>query len=173
MRQPIEINELALQPFTIYGSQGAILVSGPEVGQANPMTISWGMFGIMWGKPVAMVMVRPTRYTWDFITKAPDFTINWLPDDMTDALGICGSASGRDMDKWDAASITAAPATAVGSPLIAESHLVLECRTLYRTDVTPEQFLDQSLLKLYNNDFHGLFFGEVVAAAGDGHFRVR
>ena len=135
------------------------------------MTISWGMFGIMWGKPVMMAMVRPTRHTWTLITEAPDFTVNWLLADMSDALKLCGTASGRDMDKWAAAGLTPVPATTVISPVIAESHLALECRILYRTDLVPDQFFDESLLKLYNNDFHSLFFGEIVAAAGDGHFR--
>ena len=49
----------------------------------------------------------------------------------------------------------------------------LECRTLYRTDLKPEQFLDPSLLSFYNNDYHGLFFGEIVAATGTDAFRTR
>ena len=171
-KSPISPAELALQPFTAFDPHGVLLISGTAE-QANPMTISWGMFGIMWGKQVMMVMVRPTRHTWQFITEAPDFTVNWLPEGMKAALNLCGTKSGREMDKFAAAGIHAAPGTAVGSPVIAESVLALECRTLYRTDLKPEQFLNPSLLSFYNNDYHGLFFGEIVAAAGDEQYRAR
>lgn len=172
-KQTIPVTELRLQPFTAFNPEGVLLVCGDEPSNANPMTISWGMFGIMWGKPVVMVMVRPTRYTWDFIIKAPDFTVNWMPDDWTDALHICGTKSGREIDKFAATGMVPISATQVGSPVIAESDLSLECRILYRESLKPDQFLDRSILDMYKEDFHGLFFGEVVAATGLERFRIR
>ncbi|MHB9132967.1 MAG: flavin reductase family protein [Armatimonadota bacterium] len=171
-KRQIAIEELVLQPFTTLQPDGVLLVSGAGVNQANVMTISWGTFGVMWGRPIAMVMVRPTRYTWDFITSAPDFTINWLPDDMLDALRLCGSASGRTMDKFAAAGLTQDNGLVVHAPILAESILTLECRTIYRDDVKPDHFLDTSFTSMYEaNDYHGLFFGEVVAATGIDRFR--
>lgn len=166
-KQFIDIAQLNLQPFTTFDPGGVLLVSGNGVADANVMTISWGMFGIMWGKPVMMVMVRPTRHTWGFITRVPDFTVNWMDESWTDAVALCGSASGRDTDKFAATGLTPAPARCIQSPVITESALVLECRTLYRTDLVPEQFLDASLLSMYpQQDYHGLFFGEIVSAMG-------
>ena len=166
-KQPIDPRQLKLQPFTTFDPEGVLLVSGAGAAQANVMTISWGMFGIMWGRPVMMVMVRPTRHTWDFITQAPDFTVNWLDDAWTDAVRLCGTKSGRDMDKFAATGLTPAPARSVESPVIAESALALECRTLYRHDLSPEAFLDPALQNMYpQNDYHGLFFGDIVAALG-------
>lgn len=164
MRQPIAINELAIQPFTAFGTGGVLLVSGSGVERANPMTISWGMFGIMWGRPVMMVMVRPTRYTWEFIAEHPDFTVNWMPEPYEDALRLCGSKSGRDLNKWDATGLTPESSCCVASPSIAEAALVLECRTLYTDRLQPDLFADRNLLGLYNDDFHGLFFGDIAAA---------
>ncbi|MHB0938123.1 MAG: flavin reductase family protein [Armatimonadota bacterium] len=170
-KQAIEIQQLNLQPFTTFEPEGVLLVSG-EMAGANVMTISWGMFGIMWGKPVMMAMVRPTRHTWEFITQAPDFTVNWMDEAWTDALRLCGSKSGRDMDKFAAAGLTPSPASAVTSPVINESVLTLECRILYRHDLSPAQFLDPGLAGNYpNKDYHGLFFGEIVAATGVEAFR--
>lgn len=127
----------------------------------------------MWGKPVMMVMVRPTRHTWGFITQAPDFTVNWMDGAWTDALRLCGSKSGRDLDKFAAAGLTASPASAVASPVINESVLTLECRILYRHDLSPAQFLDLTLADVYPaKDYHGLFFGEIIAATGVEAFRA-
>ncbi|MHB9027036.1 MAG: flavin reductase family protein [Armatimonadota bacterium] len=171
-KHPIPIEQLDLQPFTAFGSGGILLVCGEDVGHANPMTIGWGTFGIMWGRPVAVVMVRPTRYTWEFITRAPDFTVNWMPEEWAQALQVCGTKSGRDLDKFAATGMTPVAGAAVNSPVIAESILTLECRTIYRTDLVAEQMLDNTLQRLYPaKDFHGIFAGEIVAAAGIERFR--
>lgn len=171
-KAPIPITDLNLQPFTAFNPAGVLLVSGTDTLDANPMTISWGMFGIMWGRPIMMAMVRFSRHTWSYITKAPDFTVNWMPEDWSDALSICGSQSGRDIDKFATTGMTPIASAVVQSPIIAESALALECRTLYHADLDPALFLDQSVLEMYKDgDFHGLFFGEIVAAVGIEQYR--
>lgn len=167
-KHSIAVADLRLQPFTTFDPRGVLLVSGNDAAHANPMTISWGMFGIMWGKPVMMVMVRRSRYTWNIINTAADFTVNWMPDDWADALRLCGSKSGRDLDKFTTTGMIPIKATTVASPIIDQSVLSLECRTLYRTDITPEHFLDQAIIaSAYSDgDLHDLFFGEIVAATG-------
>lgn len=163
---PTAIKDLNIQPFNVYGNEGALLLSGTGIENCNTMTISWGTFGIMWGKPVVMVMVRPTRHTWTFINEATDFTVNWLPDEKKDALRVCGSKSGRDIDKFRECGITPVKSQSVESPIIAESILTLECRIIYRDNLKPENFIDRNIINFYAaNDFHGLFYGEVTAAA--------
>lgn len=177
-KRPIAVTELALQPFSAYVPEGALLVSGADPEHCNPMTISWGAFGIMWGKPVVMVMVRQSRHTYQIISSSPDFTVNWMPPAWTEAVRLCGSASGRDMDKFAATGMHPVRATVVSSPVIAESILSLECRTLYRVNVNPAdaaQWLDPGVLtECYGNqDFHRLFFGELVAATGAEAFVLK
>lgn len=170
-RIEIALEELDLQPFSVFEPDGALLVSGAGADQANPMTISWGMFGIMWNRPVVMVMVRPTRYTWDFINKFPDFTLNWLDKEHAEALRICGSTSGRHGDKFAMCGLHAEKALMVESPVVAESIMTLECRTIYREMIKPEQFLADGINQHYKNkDYHGLFFGEIVKATGIQRF---
>jgi len=172
-KQRIDPRVLNLQPFTTFDPEGILLVSGGGVSDANVMTISWGMFGIMWGKPVMMVMVRPTRHTWQFIADAPDFTVNWMDAAWKDAVRLCGSASGRDVEKFAATGLDPQAGDCVQSPVIGASVLSLECRTLYRHDVDPAQFIEPKLEKLYSGgDYHGLFFGEIVAAMGVEAFQI-
>lgn len=167
----IPVAELALQPFTTFDPGGVLLVVG-DADRANMMTISWGTFGIMWGRPIMMVMVRPVRHTWSFLQSSPEFTVNWMHEEWEDALRICGTQSGRDIDKFAATGLTAVPGGVVATPVIAQSELSLECRALCHTDLQPEQFLDPTLHDMYpNKDFHGLFFGEILAATGAGKFR--
>lgn len=126
------------------------------------------MYYIAWyGRPVAMVMVRPTRHTFTFINRMPDFTINWLPDDWGDALRLCGSQSGRDVNKFEATGLTPVASCAVAAPSLEQAVLTLECRTIYRDEIDPTLFIDADLDGNYpNKDYHALFYGEVVAAFG-------
>ncbi len=163
---PIAVKDLKIQPFNIYGNEGALLLSGSGIEMCNTMTISWGTFGIMWGKPVVMVMVRPTRHTWNFISEATDFSVNWLPDEMKSALRFCGSNSGRDADKFGECGLTRVKAQSIESPIIAESIMTLECRIIYRENLKPEKIVDQSIINFYAaNDYHELFYGELTAVA--------
>ena len=172
-KQHIAVRNLDLPPFTTFDPNGLLLVCGEDEQHANVMTIGWGMFGIMWSRPVVMVMVRPTRYTWDFITRAPDFTVNWLGQQWTKAVQLCGTVSGRDVNnKFTEAGLHAVRGLQVGSPVIEESVLSLECRVIYRDAVSPERFIDPGLGMLYAaEDYHGLFYGEVVAAVGTEYYR--
>ena len=166
-KQTIPVENLRLQPFTAFTPDGVLLVSGAGVDHCNPMTIGWGMFGIMWGRPSVMVMVRPTRFTWQLITNTPDFTVNWMPNDWTDALRICGSQSGRNTNKFNTTGMTPVHGLYAESPIIDEAALSLECRLLYQHDLDPQKFIDPTTLKFYPGaDYHGLFFGEIIAASG-------
>jgi flavin reductase (DIM6/NTAB) family NADH-FMN oxidoreductase RutF len=165
----ISVEDLVMQPFDCFGPQGALLVCGPDAVHANPMTIGWGTFGIMWSKPVVMVMVRPTRHTHSLIAQAHDFTVNWLPEKYAQALQVCGSVSGRDKDKFALAGLHPVKAALVQSPVVEESILSLEARIIYRSQTDPALCVDKAVLACYDpalKDYHGLFFGEVVAAAG-------
>ena len=33
----------------------------------NTITASWGGFGVLWGKNVAFIFIRPQRYTKEFV----------------------------------------------------------------------------------------------------------
>ena len=58
----IKPEELQKNPFQMIGKEW-LLVTAEKEGKTNTMTASWGGVGIMWGKPVAYVFIRPQRYT--------------------------------------------------------------------------------------------------------------
>ena len=67
----------------------------------NTMTIGWANLGFMWKKPILTVMVRHSRYTYELIEKADCFTLSLpLSTDLKKELGICGTKSGRNVDKF-------------------------------------------------------------------------
>jgi len=135
------------------------------------MTISWGSLGIMWNKPFAMVVVRPTRYTYGFMNQYNDFTLTAFPEQFRKDLSLLGSKSGRNYDKIAETKLHPVASDVIKSPAFAEAELILECKKIYWDDMKPEHFLDESIFKHYkNNDVHRIYFGEVLKIRGISEF---
>jgi flavin reductase (DIM6/NTAB) family NADH-FMN oxidoreductase RutF len=167
-RQIIDIKKLNMNPVPLWKEQWFLLCAGDfKAGDFNAMTVAWGSFGVMWNKPFAQVVVRPGRYTYEFMEKYPDFTLSALPDSKKKALNLMGSKSGRDMDKIGAAGLTPFPSTRVGAPAFEEAELILECKTMYRNEMNPENFIDETIDGNYfRKDYHIIYYGEILAVSG-------
>jgi len=174
MQEPmreISPENFLVKPFHLLDKEWALLVAGKD--KANPMTVSWGGFGTLWNKPVVTVYVRPTRFTFCLLETESEFTLNFLPASFRHALEFCGSRSGRDIDKWKATGLNAAPSKIVGVPRVAEAELAIECRILGSLNITPSRFLEPSLEELYpEKDYHRLFLGEVKTIFASQRFIV-
>ena len=157
-----EVNplELSCNPFQMIGKDWALVTAGDETG-CNTMTVSWGNMGIMWNKNIVTVFIRPQRYTKEFLDRFDNFTLSFYEESSREALKLCGSKSGRDMDKIKAACLT--PVHENGTTYFAEARLVLECRKIYLDKIRPEGFLDPSIQKNYpENDYHLIYMGEIT-----------
>ena len=129
----------------------------------NAMTVAWGFIGAMWRRPVAITPVRPTRYTYEFMERTDTWTLTAFPEAHREALQILGSRSGRNTDKMAESGLTPIAARTVAAPSYAEAVLCLECRTLYYNDIVPARMLDRSLENHYENDYHRMYYGEILA----------
>ena len=142
-------------------SNGAFLTVKGGAG-VNTMTISWGFVGFMWNKPQFITVVRPQRYTKDILDSGADcFTIS-IPFDghLKEALSVCGTKSGRDIDKGTVVKF--APARAVASPIVTECGLYYECKINMSQQLDGKLLIPEIVQQFYNDDFHYLYFGEIV-----------
>jgi flavin reductase (DIM6/NTAB) family NADH-FMN oxidoreductase RutF len=146
---------------------GVFVVANDDTGRPNPMTIGWGQVGIVWSVPVFTVLIRRSRYTHQCIRRSNSFAVCVpRPGELTDALQLCGTQSGRDVDKASAAGLTVLPAQKIDTPIIAECGLVYECEILARTQQEREDFASERVLESYyaNPDHHLAVFGRIVDA---------
>lgn len=132
--------------------------------ETNTMTIGWGHIGVVWGKPVFIAYVRYSRYTYDILRQAKDYTINVpVNQDLKDALKIAGTESGRDIDKFKKAGLTLQKAHEVQSPIIKECKLHYECKLIYTQSHEPALLPEDVKAKHYqNHDTHIMFYGEIL-----------
>lgn len=171
-RESIPFDRLTMRIVNAWAHQWFLLAAGEnKPGQYNVMTIAWGSFGVMWTKPFAMVVVRPTRHTYKFMEKNDGFTLSALPDAYKEALTLCGSKSGRDHDKIKDAKLTPINSSLVAAPGFDEAELIVECRKMYYDDFDPKHFLADFIAPNYNNDYHRVYFGEIVAVSGTQKYR--
>ncbi|MCI8350922.1 MAG: flavin reductase family protein [Oscillospiraceae bacterium] len=156
--------------------QRGVLLTSKAGEQVNTMTISWGTLGIEWSKPIFTVFVRENRFTRQLLEQNPEFTIN-IPVGGCDPkiLGICGTKTGRDTDKFHIAGLTQEEPEVVSVPAIRELPLTLECRIVYKQPQDPQAITEENRAAFYpqdvdasfpgaNRDYHTAYYGEIVAA---------
>jgi len=172
-RQPISFGELLVRSHYLWNTQRLLLTAGDfAAGRYNTMTVGWGSLGTMWGRPFAQVVVRPVRYTFQFMEQYETFTLSVLPARLEPAWQLLGSKSGRDGDKIAESGLTPVASTRVAAPCFAEAELVIECRKIYWDDFAPEHFLDPAIdLHYPNKDYHRVYFGEIVAIHGQAQYK--
>jgi flavin reductase (DIM6/NTAB) family NADH-FMN oxidoreductase RutF len=172
-RADIPLDHLCVLPIDLWNRQWFLLSAGDfGSGDHNCMTVAWGGLGAMWNKPFALVVVRPTRYTRQFMEKSTGFTLCAFGEEHRKKLSYCGSHSGRDGNKARAAGLTPMSCRLVAAPAYQEAELVLECRKTYFSDLDPGHFLDPTIESHYPaKDYHRVYFAEILAAAGTPAWR--
>ena len=157
----MEFNKNLEEVMTHLTSKGGFLTVKSTDGAVNTMTISWGFIGYMWYKPQFIAVVRPQRHTKALLDSAVDFTISVPFGTLTDELKICGTKSGRDIDK--AQVVKFIPAKVTDSPVVDGCNAYYECKINYK-DKFDEAFIPQVIIdKTYTaGDYHEVFMGEIV-----------
>lgn len=169
MKKKIDYREVIERTVKALEKGLVLLVSVDKNGKGNPMAIGWGTIGEIWGKPVFVVLVRPSRYTYSLIEESGDFTVNVAGEDMKETVMYCGTVSGRDYDKFKEKNLTALPSEFVKSPIIKECKINFECKVIAKTDIIPE-FLNEEIKKsaYKQDDFHRVYFGEILSVSTSG-----
>ena len=161
MFKKIDPKQLDKNVFSLIGDQWMLITAGTSE-KCNTMTASWGGLGVIWGAPSATCYIRPQRYTKEFVDREDYFTLAFFGEESRKALQLCGSRSGRDIDKVKECGFTV-QAAECGAPYFQEAELVLVCRTLYTQDQNPACVLpagEDAILPHYG--YHTLYIGEIV-----------
>ena len=158
----IEIRSLSDNVFKSIGDDWMLITAGTS-NHFNMMTASWGTMGILWNKPISICFIRPQRYTYQFAEKYDYFTLSFFEEKYRKILQVCGSRSGRDIDKVEAAGLNPYE-TELGNIYYSQSRLFFECRKLYFGDLKQENFIipDIASHNYPTGDYHRFYIGEIV-----------
>ena len=140
----INPNEIKDNVIELIGKEW-MLVSAGDKEKFNMMTASWGGVGVLWNRPVVFAFIRPERYTREFIDARNEFTITFLGPEHRKAHSICGSKSGREIDKVEAT-----------------------CKVVYKSEIEEAKFLDPTVFPRWydekNGNAHIVYIAEILNA---------
>ena len=152
--------EFTTDVLSVFDKKWALLTAGDST-NFNTMTISWGGLGTIWGKPVATVYVRTSRYTHDYMDSNEFFTVSFYPEEYKQLLGVLGSKSGRDMDKMSGSGLT--PVSAGESVTFKEAEITLVCRKIFKQQLDVANMPAEVAKTMYEGQApHDMYIGEIV-----------
>ena len=140
-----------------------MLVTAGTKDSFNTMTANWGGIGYLWNKNVAFVFVRPERYTHVFLEREDRFTLSFYPEECRKALQICGTKSGRDIDKVKETGLTPEELPS-GAMTFSQARLTLDCKKLFKAEMSEADFIDkETMAKWYgeHGGFHTVYVVEI------------
>lgn len=134
-----------------------LISAGNEQGY-NMMTASWGFAGEMWGNDSVIAMIRPQRHTMKFVEENDYFTLSFYGDNKA-IHKVCGSMSGRDVNKTELTGLS--PVFSDNTVYFEEARLVLICKKQYLDTLKENCFVDKEPLRWYDRDFHNMIIGKI------------
>ena len=158
MFKEISAKEIDCNLIKAIADEWMLISAGNEKGY-NMMTASWGFAGEMWGNDSVIAMIRPQRYTMDFVNDNDYFTLSFYGDNKA-LHKVCGSMSGRDVNKTELTGLT--PVFSDDTVYFEEARMVLVCKKQYVDILKEECFYDKKPLKWYENkDYHYMIIGKI------------
>ena len=157
----ISFNDLQINPFVKIGKEW-MLVTATDGQKINTMTASWGGLGVLWNKNIAFIVLRPQRYTKEFVDSSNEFSLSFFDEKYKKTLSYFGKVSGRNEDKIANSGFNINYVNNI--PTFKEASLIITCKSLYKQNLTPDCFIDDSIDKLNypNKDYHTLYFAEIT-----------
>ena len=163
----IEATDLPDNVIDLIGKQWMLVTAGNK-SSYNTMTAAWGAVGYMWSRPSTFIVIRDSRYTYQFLQREESFTLSFFTEEYRGALRICGTKSGRDADKVSEAGLTPLEIPS-GLMSFKEARMIIECKKIfvqemdyaYLTQPYKEKIMEES----YNNEpsKHQLFISEITS----------
>lgn len=158
----LDADQFDYSPFKMIGKDW-MLITAQKDEKVNSMTASWGGMGVMWGKNVAFVVVRKSRYTKELIDGSDTFSLSFFDrDKYGKILSYMGSTSGRDEDKIEKSGLTVKHCK--GIPFFSEATKVITCKKMCCQPINLESLIDEGIENQWykDKDYHDLYIGEIV-----------
>lgn len=160
MFKKIDVKELNFNVIDAFKNKWALLSVG-NLDEANTMTIAWGMLGCLWKKDVAIVYVRPSRYTFKMLEENEYYTIAFFDESYKDVLTFCGKNSKRDIDKIKYCNLHLKQFD--NSVSLEEASCVLVIKKLYTDDFKERLLSEEIKQNCYpQQDYSRQYIGEII-----------
>ena len=128
----------------------ALVTSLDKNGRPNALAVAW-VTRTSFDPFLITISVDHRRYSHDGIKLNKEFVVNYPSEEQAKGAWICGTKSGRNMDKIKASGLELVDSKAVKVPTLKDATVAFECKVVS---------------ELKTGD-HTVFAGEVVATRGN------
>lgn len=135
-----------LKKFQYFYPYTVALIGAQTDGKTNFMSCAWHT-ALSFDPPLFGVLISKKRFTYQIISKAREFTVNFIRKNQALLSAQYGRKSGFDMDKIERFPLKLVSSKIIQSPIIEDAYVCFECKLI---DTRP-----------YGD--HDLFVGEVLA----------
>jgi len=172
-KKDVDPYELFSTVSRVFDHPGLLLVSVDSSGNPNAMAIGWGEVGTIWSLPTFTAIVRPSRYTHGLIKETMDFTVNVPRKGLERAVSLCGTKSGREVDKFARAHLTPVRARSTKSPIVKECVAHFECRVVCQLRMTRKSIEERIKRNYKSGNYHTFFIGRILHAYADPDYESK
>lgn len=157
----IKADEFNSNIIKLIGSNWMLITAG-SIENYNTMTASWGGIGHLWNLPVALIFIRPQRYTYKYVEEYKDFTLSFFDNKYRSILNYCGENSGKNVNKIDKTGLIPL-ITDRGNITFKQASITIECLKIYFDDIKKTGFLFPNIdKKIYPaKDYHRMYIGKI------------
>lgn len=104
-----------------------VLVTAATSEKSNVTSVEWIM-PVSEKPPALCLALRQSSLTLDLLCTSMEFAVAMPSEKMKDAIALCGTTSGKFIDKFSEANLTQVKAKRISAPLILEAIANIECR---------------------------------------------
>ena len=143
------------EPGAAFYPNPVVLVSVQDETSESIITLAWAGTSCS-DPPFLSLGIRPNRYSNPILKKSKECVVNFPTSDMLEQVQLCGTKSGKDIDKWKECNFTKTQSKEVTVPAINECPVNMECKI--------EQIIPLGT--------HDLFLARVVALYVDEKWKL-
>jgi flavin reductase (DIM6/NTAB) family NADH-FMN oxidoreductase RutF len=126
----------------------AVLVTAATSEKSNVNAVEWIM-PVSEKPPMLAISLRNTSLTLDLLCTSMEFVVAIPTEKMRAAVALCGSTSGKFIDKFSEASLTQVKASKVGAPLLLEAMANIECKVINYTSAGDHTLVTAEVVEVH------------------------
>jgi flavin reductase (DIM6/NTAB) family NADH-FMN oxidoreductase RutF len=141
-----------------------MLITSGTLEKFDAMPTTWALFGHIFQKPTASIVLCPKGYMLPYVNANPVVTLSFYHPQHDGSLTVLAEEADDERDKIRRSGMEPF-ATPLGGIAFREARILLECEKLYADWIKEANFIDQTVpQEMYpRKEFHRLFVLEVKA----------
>ncbi|MCX8174694.1 MAG: flavin reductase family protein [Candidatus Micrarchaeota archaeon] len=125
-----------------------VLVTASAGGKTNVTAVEWIM-PVCNKPPMLALSLSNSSLTLELLCNSMEFVVAIAGEKLKDAALLCGTTSGKFIDKFEEGKLTQLKASKVGAPLIAEAIANIECKMLSCTSAGDHSIVVGEVLEFH------------------------